>query len=389
MKKRTFAILGSTGSIGKSSLSVINKLKKTKVELIFANKNFKEILNQIKIFKPKVIVVNSCKTFKKLKKNKFQNKKIIILNDYKQSKKYLKKIDVTISAIPGINGLEPTIFFTGISKKVLIANKESIICGWNLIKAKAKRFNTKLIPIDSEHFSINFLLKNYSPDQINKIYITASGGPFLHLDKSSFKKIKPNQAIKHPKWKMGKKISVDSATLMNKVLEIIEAVKLFSINLNKFQIVVHPQSLIHCIVELKNGLRVFLYHEPDMKIPIFNAIEESDNLQNMFNFNNKKLSNTLTFFPVDKKKFPIAKVINKIDLNNSSPILINSVNEIFVDQFLKKKIKFTDIYKYLNRFLNSIEYIKTSKIKPNSIENVKKIDLIGRKIALKIINNNV
>ena len=387
MKKKTFALLGSTGSIGKSSLSVINKLKNTKVELIFADKNFKEIMKQIKIFRPRVVVVNSFKTFTKLK-NIFKNKKIIILNEYKKSKKYLKKIDVTISAIPGINGLEPTIFFTEISKKILIANKESVICGWNLIKAKAKKFNTKFTPIDSEHFSINFLLKNCLPDQINKIYITASGGPFLNLDKKSFKKIHPNQAIKHPKWKMGKKISVDSATLMNKVLEVIEAVKLFSINLDKFKIIVHPQSLVHSIIELKNGLRIFLYHEPDMRIPIANAIEDSNkNLEN-FDFNYKKISNKLTFFSVNKKKFPVEEIIKKINVNNSSPILVNAANEIIVDYFLKKKIKFIEIFKYLKLFLNTHDYIKTSKIKPNSIENIRKIDLIGRKIINKILPSN-
>ena len=386
MKKKTFAILGSTGSIGKSSLNVISKLKDAKVKLIFADKNFREILNQIRIYKPKVVVVNSFETFIKLK-NMFK-KKIKILNDYKESKKYLKKIDTTISAIPGINGLEPTIFFTQLSKKVLIANKESVICGWNLITKKAKKFNTKLIPIDSEHFSINFLLKNYLPDQISKIYITASGGPFLNLDKKNFKKVQPNQAIKHPKWKMGKKISVDSATLMNKVLEVIEAVKLFTINLNKFKIIIHPQSLVHSIIELKNGLRIFLYHEPDMRIPIANAIEnKSKNLEN-FNFNYKKISNSLTFLTIDKTKFPVEEILKKININNSSPILINAANEIIVDQFLRKKIKFLEIFKYLKLFLNTLEYIKTSKIKANSIMSIKKIDLIGRQIALRLISQN-
>ena len=387
MKKKTFAVLGSTGSIGKSSLYIINKLKNTKVEVIFADKNFRELLKQIRTYNPKVVVVNSLKTFIKLKKHHLK-KKIKILNDYKETKKYLKKIDITISAIPGISGLEPTIFFTEISKKVLIANKESVICGWNLIVKKAKKFNTVLIPIDSEHFSIDFLLKNYSSDQINKIFITASGGPFLNLDQKSLKNVQPHQAIKHPKWKMGKKISVDSATLMNKVLEIIEAVKLFSISINKFEILVHPQSLVHSIVELKNGLRVFLYHEPDMRIPIANAINDLDiNLKN-FNFNYKKLHNNLTFFPIDNKKFPINSIINKINIKNSSSILINAANEIFVDQFLDKKIKFLDIFKYLKQFLNSIHYIKTSKIKSNSIFNIKKIDLIGRQIAFKIIKKN-
>jgi len=271
----------------------------------------------------------------------------------------------------------------------LIANKESVICGWNLITKIAKKFNTKLIPIDSEHFSINFLLKNYLPDQISKIYITASGGPFLNLDKKSFKKVQPSQAIKHPKWKMGKKISVDSATLMNKVLEIIEAVKLFSINLDKFKIIVHPQSLVHSIIELKNGLRIFLYHEPDMRIPIANAIQDSNKNLEIFDFNYKEISNKLTFLPIDKTKFPAEEIIKKINVNNSSPILLNAANEIIVDQFLKKKIKFIEIFKYLKLFLNTIEYIKTSKIKVNSIEQVRKLDLIGRQLAFKLINSNV
>ena len=388
MKKKTFAILGSTGSIGKSSLSVINKLKNSKVELIYADKNFKELLNQIRIYNPRVVVVNSIETFIKLKKI-FKKKKISILNNYKESKKYLKKIDITISAIPGINGLEPTIFFTEISQKVLIANKESVICGWNLIKEKAKKFNTKLIPIDSEHFSINFLLQNYSKDQINKIYITASGGPFLKLDKKSLKKVKPNQAIKHPKWKMGKKISVDSATLMNKVLEIIEAVKLFSINLNKFEVLVHPQSLVHAIVELKNGLKIFLYHKPDMAIPIANAIENSFEKLKIMNLTNDKLYKELNFFPVDENKFSTIKLLKKINIKNSSPILINAANEILVDQFLKQNITFTDIFILIKLFINTKDYKISSKINANSIKTIKKIDLIGKKLALKLIKKNV
>ena len=147
--------------------------------------------------------------------------------------------------------------------------------------------------------------------------------------------------------------------------------------------------MVHSIIELKNGLRIFLYHEPDMRIPIANAIEDSSkNLEN-FKFNYKKISNNLTFLSVDKIKFPVEEIIKKINLTNSSPILVNAANEIIVDQFLKKKIKFTDIFKYLKLFLNTIEYIKTSKIKPNSIEKVRKIDFIGRQLALKLININV
>ena len=387
MKKKTFALLGSTGSIGKTSLSVINKLKNTKVELIFADKNFREIIKQIKIFRPRVVIVNSLKTFTKLK-NIFKNNKIIILNDYKKSKKYLKKIDVTISAIPGIKGLEPTIFFIEISKKILIANKESVICGWNLIKAKAKKFNTKFIPIDSEHFSINYLLNHFPKKEIKKIYITASGGPFLNFKKNYFNKIKPHQAIKHPKWKMGKKISIDSATLMNKVLEVIEALKLFNLSSENIEILVHPQSLVHSILELKNGLKVFLYHKNDMKIPILNAIETKKYYLKIFDFDKNIIEKNLTFLNVDKKKFPVVDLLKKINIKNSSPILINAANEVLVDKFLNKNISFNDISKYLKLFLDDKKYIKTSKIKPNSINKVKKVDFLGREIAFRIVDKH-
>ena len=250
MKKKTIAVLGSTGSIGQSTLDIIKKTKEFKVELIIANKNYQKIINQINIFKPRIVVVNNEKVYLKIKK-KYKN--IILLNKINNIQKYIRKIDVTVSAIPGIAGLEPTIFFTKFSKKILLANKEAIICGWDLIKKNSIKHKTELVPIDSEHFSIAILLKNYSKHEIEKIYITASGGPFLNLNINKFKNIKPKEATKHPKWNMGKKISVDSATLMNKVLEVSEALKLFPFKLEQYEIIIHPDSLIHAIVKLKNG----------------------------------------------------------------------------------------------------------------------------------------
>ena len=304
MKKKTIAILGSTGSIGQSVLEIVKKSKEFKVELLIANKNYSKIINQIKVFKPSVVIVNNENTFLKIKK-KYQNKRTIILENINNIKKYISKIDVTVSAIPGIAGLEPTVFFTKISKKILLANKEAIICGWHLIKKNSIKYKTELVPIDSEHFSINILLKNYSIDQIEKIYITASGGPFLKLNINKFKNIKPKDAVKHPKWNMGKKISVDSATLMNKVLEVTEALKLFPFRLKQYEIIIHPNSLIHAIVKLKNGTSLFLYHFPDMKIPIGNALLKNFNYRKLFKQKNKTTSKiqSLDFFSVDKKSF--------------------------------------------------------------------------------------
>ncbi|MDC0418040.1 1-deoxy-D-xylulose-5-phosphate reductoisomerase [Pelagibacteraceae bacterium] len=388
MKLQTVALLGSTGSIGQSTLEIVKKTKKFKVVLIFANTNYFKILSQIKIFKPKIVIVNNFQVYLKIKKIK-KFKKLIILNNIANIKKYLKKVDITISAVPGIAGLEPTLTFIKLSKKILLANKESIVCGWSLIKKTMKKYNTNLVPIDSEHFSILELTKLHTNDEIEKIFITASGGPFLKLDKRKFKNIKPKDAIKHPKWKMGKKISVDSATLMNKVLELTEALKLFPFDLKKYEIIIHPQSLVHAIVKFKNGTTYLLYHLPDMKIPIANAMFNKNFLyEKYFNkkINIKGFSNqNLEFLPVDKNKFSTLKLISKINSSKSGPIIINAANEIFVDEFLKHKITFNNISEYLNLVLKDKNYIKTSNMTSNSLKSIYKIDTWGRYLAHKII----
>ena len=390
MKIKSIAILGSTGSIGQTALEIIKKTNKFKVVLIVANSNYLKILSQIRNFKPKIVIINDTKVFLKIKKkNKW--KKIIILNNINNIEKYIKKIDITISAIPGIAGLEPTLTFIKLSKQILLANKESIVCGWKLIKKKAIKYNTKLTPIDSEHFSISELTKKYSNKDIEKIYITASGGPFLKLNKNKFKKIKPKDAIKHPKWKMGKKISVDSATLMNKVLELIEAIKLFPFNKNKYEIIIHPQSLIHAVVKFVNGTTYFLYHLPSMKIPIANALFDNKlNYKKYFKEKNKKhfYEHDLEFFPADVKKFSTLGLIPKINCDNSAPIIINAANEIFVDEFLKNNILFDDIFTYLKLVLQDRNYIKTSNMSSNSIKSIYRIDNWSRNLAYKIIEKN-
>ena len=389
MKKKTIAILGSTGSIGQSTLEIIKKTNEFSVELLFANKNYLKIINQIKVFSPRIVVINNENIYLKVKK-KYCKKKIIILNNAVNIQSYIKILDVTVSAIPGIAGLAPTILFTKISKKILLANKEAIICGWNLIKKNSIIHKTELVPIDSEHFSISVLLKNYSNKKIEKIYITASGGPFLNLHLNKFKNIKPREAVKHPKWNMGKKISVDSATLMNKVLEITEALKLFPFILNQYEIIIHPDSLIHAIVQFKNGTSIFLYHYPDMKIPIGNALFKDFSYKNFFNKKNKsynKIQN-LNFSMVDKKKFPAVDLIPEMNSKKSSAIIINAANEIFVDEFLNNNIKFNAIVPYLQLVLRDKNYIKSSNMTPNSISNIYKIDNWARKAAYKIIKEN-
>ncbi len=390
--KKSISILGSTGSIGKNVLEIYNKKKNLfNLNILVADKNYKIICYQIKKFKPKIFIINNQSIFLKVKK-RFRNQKIKILNKINIKNKHFKKTDITIAAIPGIAGLKPTVEFINKSKKLLIANKESVVCGWNIIKKTSQKKNTKIIPVDSEHFSIFQLLKEHKKQEIKKIYLTASGGPFLNHTLSKLKKVKPNQAIKHPKWKMGKKISIDSATLMNKILEIIEAHKLFSIDINKIDIVIHPESLVHAIIELKNGLFKFIYHETTMIIPLANALLESrlniDDFIKPLSFKKRNyFFKNLNFLNIDKKKFPIIKLKNRLIEHHSTPIIINAANEILVDQFLRKKISFLSFYRHLLNVLNDRNYKKYAIKEPKDINQVLQIDQWARNTVLKKLKN--
>ena len=386
--KKLISILGSTGSVGLTTLSIIDKTKNEFYPYIFsANKNFNLICKQIKKYKPKIFVINDKNTFLKIL-SKYKYKKIKILNNFDSLK--IKTIsDITISAIPGIAGLKPTIKMTGLSSKILLANKESIICGWDLILKKSKKNKTKLIPIDSEHFSILKLLENQKRNQIKKIYLTASGGPFLNFTSQQLKKIKPNQALRHPKWKMGKKITIDSATLMNKIFELIEAQKLFNISNNLMDIIIHPNSLVHAIIELKNGLKKLVYHETSMIIPLANAI--FDGVVDIKRFYKKKVSfkfENLIFKKVDKNIFPAINLISKMNQFPSAPIIINAANEVLVDQFLNKKIAFLDINKIIMAIIKDSNYKKYAVKNPSNIKQIYQIDFWARSITINKINKN-
>ena len=279
--KKKIAILGSTGSIGKSTLEVIRKDKKNfEVVFLSANNNYKKLIDQAKEFKVKNILIKNRNHLEKTKKILKKNKIRVYTSNTSLTKILSKKVDFTMAAIVGIAGLQPTIDAIKISKNVAIANKESIICGWEIISKLTKKYKTKILPVDSEHFSINELTKNVDDKDIDEIIITASGGPFLNLNKSKLKNVKPTQAVKHPNWKMGKKISVDSANLMNKVFEIVEACKIFKFNCKKYRILIHPQSYVHSIIKFKNGLIKMILYNSDMKIPISNLLYGKKNYKN-------------------------------------------------------------------------------------------------------------
>ena len=253
--KKKILLLGSTGSIGKSSLNIIRSYQsKLEIVALSTNKNVRLIIKQSKEFGVKNLIINDFQSYKKIL-NHGLNKKIRIFKNISDFLKINKiKFDVTIVGISGFEGLDPTLKVIPHSKNLSSANKESIICGWKFINNKLKKYKTNFIPLDSEHFSIWSLIKKTDHKMISKIYLTASGGPFFNKSKSKISNAKISDVIKHPNWNMGHKISVDSATLMNKLFELIEASKIFNLPINKFDIVIHPKSYVHALVNFKKVL---------------------------------------------------------------------------------------------------------------------------------------
>ena len=384
--KKKIAILGSTGSIGKTLINIIKQDKKNfEIVLLSADENYKELLKQAKFFKVKNLIVTNEYSYDKIKKDKF-SKKINIYNNFNSFKKiFKKKIDYTMSSISGIQGLKPTIEIVKFTNKIAIANKESIICGWDLIEKELKKNKTEFIPVDSEHFSIWYALKDVDKKLIEKIYITASGGPFLYKPLNELRNVSSKQAMKHPNWKMGKKISIDSATMMNKVFEIIEAKKIFNLSYKKLSILTHPKSYIHAIIKFKNGLTKIVAHDTNMKIPIFNSLYSSNNFINSKKLNLKILNN-LEFKEINYKRFSVIKILNKLPENSSlfETILV-SINDKLVELFLTNKIKFTDISKKMHNILDLKEFKKYKMIKPRKINDIIFLD---NKIRNKIETKN-
>ena len=386
--KKKIAILGSTGSIGLTTLNIIQQNRKFfKIELLSTNRNINKIKKQIKLFKVKNIIIHDKKSFdnnrlffKKSKINVYQN-----VIDFK--KRYKFKLDYVMSATIGLNGLESTLDIIQCTRRIAIANKESIICGWNLIKKKLKKYNTKFIPIDSEHFSIFELIKNEKPNNLKKIYITASGGPFLKTHISKLSRFVPKNAIKHPTWKMGKKISVDSSTLINKVYELIEAKKIFNLALNKFEIIIQPTSYIHAIVEFNNGVYKILSHSTSMKIPIYNSLLFNNKILDLSESFDINKMNNLNFQKIDRLKFPVFKLIKKLThIDSLFETVLVTANDVLVDLFLKEKIKFYDIYKFLNKILSLKEFNRYKILKP---QNLNQITKLSKNVRLKTLSLSV
>lgn len=394
MKKLT--ILGSTGSIGLNVLSIVyNHPNLFSIEALVAKSNVKLMKYQCKLFRPKYAVMfdkkAAIKLFKELKKIKYI--KTQVLGGKKNICKIaeLKTVDFVVSAIVGAAGLIPTLSAINIGKTILLANKESLIICGNLFMKQAKKNKAKILPIDSEHNAIfqslpmsiqkNLINANLKKNGVDSIILTASGGPLRNIEISKLKNVTPEQACNHPNWSMGNKISIDSATMMNKGLEYIEANWLFNAHRTQIEIIMHPQSIIHSMVRYIDGNIIAQLGISNMKIPISYAMSWPDRIKSNLKPLDFKNIKKLTFSKPDFKRYPCLKLaITAYKNGQADTIILNAANEIAVSAFLKKEIFFTDIAKINLLVLESSTYKE-----PKNVENVIDIDKSVRKITNQII----
>lgn len=355
---QNIVILGSTGSIGKSSLEIIRANRdKFNVSCLVASTNEKLITYQAREFKKAKIYLEKKAKSKSSERTIDRKQLYDLISD--------SKVDTVIAAISGSDGLELTHHSIISGKKVLLANKEPLVMGGDFLMNLAKKYNSEIIPIDSEHCGVHQIINGKDIKTVSKITLTCSGGPFHSLPKSEFKTINLKKALKHPVWKMGKKISIDSSTLMNKALEIIEAKYLFGIEKDKIEAIIHPEGLVHSFVEFVDGTTLASMAKPDMKIPISYGLGFPKIINNKINkVDLQKLAN-LSFEKIDRKKFPsIDFAYYAINQGRGMPIVLNAANELAVDYFMKEKIKFTDIFRLIS---STLSYVDKNNIKLKSV----------------------
>ena len=384
---KNILLLGATGSIGDSVLSVIkqNSDELNLVGIAFQSNTTKAI-SIIEEFDPNYAYCESKANLNIINDSLKKSEGIELLND-KSELEYLlnhKSIDIIISAISGFSGLETTFMAAQSGKIILLANKESIVVAGDIILPLAKKHNTKIIPIDSEHNAIfQCLNSEKNTDDVSKIIITASGGPFLNKKVDDLSGVTKREALNHPNWKMGSKITIDSATLVNKCLELIEAKYLFNLNEEYFELVVHPQSIIHSIVTYKDGSSICQMSNPDMRVPISHALslEESRLSLDFTKINFSSLNLTFQEFPEDRLE--IANLAREVcNTGGSSGTAFNAANEIAVENFLNGKITFNKIYEVIYRTFNAVPVSNSI-----NIEAIYEIDKQTRMEAKKVVKS--
>ena len=353
-------LYGATGTIGDSVFKIVNENQgKLKVVAATCNTNYKK-LEKLKIkYNIERLGINNSRSAEKYKSLCSVSNKMLVVGNENFSKLITKDIDVVILAISGLSVLNISYEIAKSGKIFGLANKECIISIGPRLISVAKKNKTKIIPLDSEHNSIYRLLES-NKNKFKSITLTASGGPFFNKKISFLKNVTPNQAIKHPIWKMGKKISVDSATMVNKALEIIEAKYLFGLNSDQINAIIHPESIIHAAINFYDNSSISLLNKPDMKIPIsylFKLNNNTNEKENIFQQLNKK---SLTFYKINQNKFPAIKLVYKVlEIGGLAPHIFNYNNEVLVNHFLQKKIRFLDIVKFNE--ITLVKFLKTNK----------------------------
>ena len=354
--KKVF-ILGSTGSIGVSSLNVIEQLKdEFEVAALTVNANVDLLLEQIKKFKPKYIAVRNKTAAQKIVSHLPPDTKLFIGEEGLLEAAAHCEYDVFIGAMVGFAGLAPTIEAIKRGKRIALANKETLVVAGEFVTNLCSENQAEILPVDSEHSAIYQCLIGENLSEVEKIILTASGGPFLDKDKSFFEVATIDEALNHPNWKMGNKITIDSATMMNKGLEVIEAKWLFGLPKEKIEVVIHPQSIIHSMVQFVDGSIKAQLGLPDMRLPIQYALTFPERMNNNLERTDLTKIGTLTFIDPDYKKFECLKLAyDALNTGGTAPCVLNAANEIAVDKFLKKEIKFSHIPKMIDNALNKFE----------------------------------
>ncbi len=381
-KTKNIAILGSTGSIGQSSLEVISGFPdRFCVTYLTANRGIDLLVEQIERFHPKGVAVMEPDSVDFLQKKFGASLEIFFGADGLKIIASKPDVDVVINSLVGFAGLEPTIEAIKSGKTVALANKETLVVAGEIITLLVDEYKATLIPIDSEHSAILQCLVGEDYKNISKLILTASGGPFLNLDKSEFENVTIAQALNHPNWKMGNKITIDSATLMNKGLEVIEAHYLFKLPAEKIEVIIHPQSIIHSMVEFVDGSVKAQLGVPDMKIPIQYALTFPDRASSQSERINFSELHKMTFFTPDRNKFECLQHAYKaLEMGGSAPAILNAANEVAVDLFLNGKIKFNQIPQLIDTALNKQRIIHNPMI-----EDIIEADKETRNFIKKII----
>ena len=382
MKK--ISILGSTGSIGRQTLDVI-RVNKDKFEIIAlsAHSNIDILLEQIIEFKPKVVCVFSPKCALELKDKLSKDQKIDIVDGMQGLVHIatLNEVDVVLTAVVGMIGLIPTLKAIQNNKTIALANKETLVTAGNLVMSEAKKYGVSILPVDSEHSAIFQCLNGEMKSDLDKIILTASGGPFRNKKKEDLIEVTKNEALKHPNWSMGRKISIDSATLMNKGLEVIEAKWLFDVMAKDIDVIVHPQSIVHSMVQFKDSSIIAQLGVPDMKLPIQYALAYPGRIKNDFERLDLSIIANLTFEKPDMQTFPCLKLAyDALKSEGTYTTVLNAANEIVVSEFLQDNIKFYDIPMYIEMALQEHKSITSA-----SLEEILEVDQWSRDFIYKSI----